>query len=101
VTLKIDAYPYQRHGTLRGRVHSIEAASFEPDDGHPADPLSAGAMHRVIVDIIASKLDDLPQGTGPIPGMTLSGDVRVGSRSVIAYFLAPITRGFRQSFREP
>jgi HlyD family secretion protein len=82
-------------------VRAIEAASFEPDAGHPADPLAGGAVHRVYVEITSSALDALPQGTGPIPGMTLSGDVRVGTRSVLAYFLAPITRGFRQSFHEP
>jgi hemolysin D len=101
VTLKVDAYPYQRHGTLTGRVRTIEAASFEPEPGHSADPLGGGAMHRVYVDITSSALEALPPGTGPIPGMTLSGDVRVGTRSVLAYFLAPITRGFRQSFHEP
>jgi len=101
VTLKIDAYPYQRHGTLRGKVRTIEAASFEPEAGREAGPLAGGAVHRVYVDITSSALDDLPRGTGPLPGMTLSGDVRVGTRSVIAYFLAPITRGFKQSFHEP
>jgi HlyD family secretion protein len=101
VSLKIDAYPYQRHGILHGRVRTIEAASFEPDAAHPADPQGGGAMHRVFVDIQDTALQDMPPGTGPIPGMTVSGDVRVGTRSVLAYFLAPVTRGFQQSFREP
>jgi HlyD family secretion protein len=101
VSLKIDAYPYQRHGVLHGRVRNIEAASFEPDAAHPAEPQGGGAMHRVFVDIQDTSLQDMPPGTGPIPGMTLSGDVRVGTRSVLAYFLAPVTRGFQQSFREP
>jgi hemolysin D len=101
VSLKIDAYPYQRHGVLHGRVRTIEAASFEPDAAHPAEPQGGGAMHRVFVDLQDTSLQDMPPGTGPIPGMTLSGDVRVGTRSVLAYFLAPVTRGFQQSFREP
>jgi HlyD family secretion protein len=101
VTLKVDAYPYQRHGALHGRVRSITAASFEADASHPGDALAGAAVHRVLVNITSSTLEELPPGTGPIPGMTLSGDVRVGTRSVLAYFLAPITRGFRQSFHEP
>ncbi len=98
VTLKIDAYPFQRHGTLAGRVLAIEAASYDPET---RDPLSAGALHHVAVQVTDAALDDLPAGTGPIPGMTITGDVRTGTRSVLAYFLAPLTRGFRQSLREP
>jgi HlyD family secretion protein len=101
VTLKVDAYPYQMHGALAGRVRSIAAASFDQDGAGAAGPLGGGAVHRVLVDIGDARLEDVPPGTGPIPGMTLSGDVRVGTRSVLAYFLAPITRGFRQSFHEP
>ncbi len=101
VTLKVDAYPYQRHGALHGRVRSITAASFEADASHTGDAHAGAAVHRVLVYITSSTLEELPPGTGPIPGMTLSGDVRVGTRSVLAYFLAPITSGFRQSFHEP
>jgi HlyD family secretion protein len=101
VNVKVDAYPFQRHGVLHGRVRAISAASQSPDAGRAADPLTAGAVHRVSVDLDGQGLADLPAGTGPMPGMTVAGDVLVGKRSVLAYFLAPVTRGFRQSLREP
>jgi HlyD family secretion protein len=33
--------------------------------------------------------------------MTVTAEVNVGSRNVLAYFLYPITRGFSESMREP
>ena len=33
--------------------------------------------------------------------MTLSADIKVGKRRLVSYFLEPITRGFRESLREP
>jgi hemolysin D len=106
VGVKVDAYPFQRHGELHGRVRSISAASQSPDGGRAGDPLTAGAVHRVSVDLDSdvsgrNGLTDLPAGAGPTPGMTVSGDVKVGTRSVLAYFLAPVTRGFAQSLHEP
>jgi HlyD family secretion protein len=101
VTVKVDAYPYQRHGTLQGRVRAIAAASFDMQIAAGDTPSEGAAMHRVTVDLSSGQLADLPPGTGPMPGMTISGDVRVGHRSVLAYFLQPLTRGFAQSLREP
>lgn len=91
--IKVDAYPYQLHGTLAARVRSIAAASIDQPDG--------AAVHRVILSLTADQLRGLPNGVGPIPGMTITADLHVGRRSVLAYFLSPLTRGLAQSFREP
>jgi HlyD family secretion protein len=95
-SIKIDAYPYQKHGALSGHVRSIAAASADPPAGG-----DGAAVHRVSVALSDVHLAELPEGAGPMPGMTVTADVRVGTRSVMAYFLAPITRGFSQSLREP
>jgi len=99
VTLKIDAYPYQFNGVLRGHVRAIAAASVDAANGQ--GNADGTATHRVSVEITGSQLTNLPRGTSPMPGMTVAADVRVGTRSVLAYFLTPLTRGFAQSLREP
>jgi hemolysin D len=33
--------------------------------------------------------------------MSLMAEIKVGSRSVISYFLNPLLRGFREAIREP
>jgi HlyD family secretion protein len=98
VTLKIDAYNYARHGTLHGHVRAIAAASLDPIAPQSSD---GTITHRVTVDLDPGTLTDLPPGTGPMPGMACAGDIRVGTRSVLEYFLTPITRGFASSLREP
>jgi HlyD family secretion protein len=107
VVVKVDAFPYQRHGTLKGRLLSIGEESFSSngaasDAGMGAGPRVAGAAyHRARIELTDTRLDNLPRGARLIAGMTLSGEIKVGTRSVLSYFLEPITRGLDESIREP
>ena len=47
-----------------------------------------------------TRLDQLPQPTRLLPGMTLQAEVQTGKRSVLAYFLYPVLRVLDESFRE-
>jgi HlyD family secretion protein len=33
--------------------------------------------------------------------MTVSAEIKVGTRRIIAFFIYPLTRGLRESLREP
>ena len=107
VIIKVDAFPYSRHGQLHGRLLWVSEESFqtgEPggrDGSLPMSGRSANAVHRGRVSLLDSKLRNLPKGIQPIPGMTLSADIIVGSRSVISYILYPLARAFNESIREP
>ncbi len=101
VTLKVDAFPFQRHGAVTGRLRAISRDSFDPHAPAGAEPASpsAGAIHRAQVAIEATP--NLPPGAALIPGMTLAAEVKAGSRSVLGYVLDPLIRGLGESFREP
>ena len=105
VVIKVDAFPYQQHGLLTGRLRSIGEDSVTPGGAGDAIPVSArgfaGVFHRSHVALTSTELSQLPQGARLIPGMTVTAEVKVGSRSVISYFLYPIQRGFNESIREP
>jgi hemolysin D len=47
------------------------------------------------------KLRDVPEGFRLVPGMTLSGEIHVGTRSVAAYVLGGVVRGLGDAMREP
>lgn len=94
VAVKVDAFPYQRHGTLAGRLRSVGEDSFASTGG-------GGQYHRGQVAVQGSALHGLPPGAVLIPGMTVTAEIKVGSRSVISYFLYPITRVLSESIREP
>jgi hemolysin D len=111
VILKVDAFPWQRHGFLKGKLLSVSEESF-PTGGAAVGPSGSGmpapsrggvggAVHRAIVELVTTKLESLPPGTRMIPGMTLSAEIKVGTRSVLSYFLNPLTKGLAESIREP
>lgn len=105
VVVKVDAFPFQRHGLLEGTLLYISEESFS-NGGSLEQPASntrssTGAFHRGVVKLTTTDLKNLPDGGRLIPGMTVGAEIKVGSRSVLGYFLSPITRGIRESIREP
>lgn len=108
VVIKVDSFSYQRHGMLEGKLISVSeesyvggAASASNAVVPPATSDAAGAFHKGFVELTKTELEDLPEGARLIPGMTMSAEIKVGSRSVLGYFLNPITRGLSESIREP
>ncbi|MBF0562250.1 MAG: HlyD family type I secretion periplasmic adaptor subunit, partial [Alphaproteobacteria bacterium] len=108
VLVKVDAFPYQRHGWLVGYLSSVSEESFSGGaggiDGGGSSLTgrdSGGAFHRGRVELGTTRLEHMPSGTHLIPGMTLTSDIKIGSRTIIGYILTPITQGFTESLREP
>jgi len=99
VALKIDAYPYTQYGMAQGRLLSVGEESF----GAAAAPASGrgGAFHRGRIALQGVRLAHMPAGARLFPGMTLTAEIKAGSRSVLAYFLYPLARGLSESVREP
>jgi hemolysin D len=101
VMVKVDAFPYQRHSAVEGRLSSISEASFSPGSTSDAPPGRGGAFHRARVELVKTQLERMPEGARLTPGMTVQADVKVGSRSVMSYFLNPLRRGLDEALREP
>jgi len=108
--IKVDAFPYQRYGRLRGHLASVSEESF--GGGQKSDQqasqgfsetsaIAGGAVHKARIDLDDQTLQHLPEGVRLIPGMTLLAEIKVGTRSIISYFLNPITRGLGESVKEP
>lgn len=104
VQVKVDAFPYQQHGLLKGRLKSIGQDSLNAasaPSAPPAGPSTTGAYHRSRVELMETALRNQPPGSRLIPGMTVTAEIKVGSRAVIAYFIYPLLRGLSESIREP
>ena len=113
VRVKLDAFPFQRHGTLAGEIRTISADAFTHDPpggpqgagGQAATPdglrPAAGAVFRTRIRLTATRLEAVPDGTTLSPGMVASAEIRVGTRSVLSYFLYPVIRVLDESIREP
>ena len=100
VTVKINAFNYQKHGFLNGVVRTISEGSFEKQ----GDQQQAGAVanYRGRVELLQPvHLDNVPDDFRLMPGMTASAEIRVGKRKVIEYFLYPLLRYLDSGLREP
>ena len=107
VEVKVDAFPFQRHGMLHGFLRSISEESFSQQTAATAatpqvgQTSNGGAFHRAQIELTDLTLHDLPAGAHLIPGMTVAAEIEVGSRSIISYFIYPLIRGLHESMREP
>jgi HlyD family secretion protein len=108
--IKVDAFPYQRYGRLRGHLAAISQESFgggQKEDQRASmgfsetSTIAGGAVHKARIELEDQTLQNLPEGVHLIPGMTLLAEIKVGTRSIISYFLNPITRGLGESVKEP
>lgn len=93
VTVKIDAFPWRRFGLAEGRIDSLGPVSLTPEGG-------GDALHPARVALLSGP-SNLSADTQLLPGMTLSAEVRTGTRSVLDFFLDPLQRGLSESLREP
>jgi len=97
VTVKLDAYNYILHGTASGRVKTVSENSFTLDDNNqPAPP-----FFRVAAVISAMNLRNVPNDARIVPGMTLTGDIVVGHRTILSYLTEGALRTGSEAMREP
>jgi hemolysin D len=95
VRVKLDAFPFQKHGTASGVVRTISEDAFT-DEGK-----GERSFYRARVVLTDSRLERIPETFRLIPGMTVVAEIKVGRRSVLSYFLYPLLRGLDESIREP
>lgn len=96
VRIKLDAFPYQDHGTADGILRNVSEGAF------PRGRENSGeTAYRGRVAIERTALRGVPENVRLMPGMTLVGEIQVGRRNLLAYFAYPLLRGLDESLREP
>jgi hemolysin D len=98
VNIKLDAYMFLRHGTVKGVVKSISEGSFTVDDNN--QPVMT-PYFKVRVTITKLALRGVPKDFRLIPGNTLTGDVIVGRRTILSYIVEGALRTGSEAMREP
>ncbi|MFO1098527.1 MAG: HlyD family type I secretion periplasmic adaptor subunit [Xanthobacteraceae bacterium] len=106
VRIKLDAFPFQRHGTLEGTVGTISPDAFRPNrsDSGNSDSAKAEAatpFHKARVKLLSTQLRNVPDHYRLLPGMIVAAEIKVGDQRVISYLLWPIMKGLDESLREP
>ncbi len=95
VRVKLEAFPFQRYGTLDGTLDVVS-----PDAFH-RDPPAVGAYFRALVGFESLTLPGLGDTARLTPGMTLTAEIHAGEQRLIAYITYPVIRVFDEGLREP
>jgi HlyD family type I secretion membrane fusion protein len=97
VNIKLDAYPYIRHGTISGTIKTISEGSFTVG----LNKESRTPYFKARIQIDDTNLRSVPKTFRLVPGMTLSGDVIVGHRTMLSYLVEGGLRTGSEAMREP
>jgi HlyD family secretion protein len=96
VRIKLDAFPYQKYGTLDGSIKAVNGDVVETEiAGHKT------SVYKLRISITNNNLHGLPADVALLPGMSAECEIVVGHRRVISYFLYPVIRTLDSSLREP
>jgi hemolysin D len=112
--VKIDSFPFTRYGTLPARVTSVgqepvaepDAMQREVSPESAARTTNAGSAQRVQnlyfpVTLIPDRTALAPDGSLPISnGMTVTVEIKTGSRRVIDYLLSPLVETGSNALKE-
>jgi hemolysin D len=108
VTIKFNTLPFLRYGTAKGTVRSISPESFNPLDtqaplasGTPLPGAPQDLYYRVQISLDRVQLHNPPPGFRLVPGMPVEADMKVGTRTVLNYFLQRILPVVSGSLHEP
>lgn len=85
--IKLEAYPYNKYGTVKGTVKYISPSSFNSEQ--------LGSVYLVKLE-----LDDSNDNIDIMSGLFGSVEVKIGKQSIMRYFLDPIVKGFGESLKE-
>jgi len=107
VRLKLAAFQFQKYGLIDGRVAQVsaDAADRHPGNGIPPADESNGQrsdalVYRTLVDLKTPYLESDGRRYALTPGMQVSAEIRLGTRTVLEYLLSPIRKAFHEAARE-
>jgi len=98
VMVKFDTFNFIEHGIAEGHLRWISEGAFTTDDNGAATP---EPYYKARIALTKVDLRNVPEGFRLIPGMTLSGDIHIGTRSILMYIVSGALQGMGEAMREP
>ena len=92
--VKFEAYDYLKHGWATGSVRFISEDTFIPQG-------STTPFYKARIQLASTALRNVPDNFRLIPGMPLSANIRIGSRTVLSYLLRGLFRNLNEGMRDP
>ncbi|GAA0542340.1 HlyD family secretion protein [Rhizomicrobium palustre] len=96
VRVKLEAYPFQRYGTLNGTLMVLAPDSIPLKEGDESK-----LVYRAQVRLSENAAELAKKGLHLRPGLVASAEIKTGKRSIASYVLNPILRTADEGMREP
>jgi len=100
VKIKLDAFPFQKYGTLQGSVSTVSEDAFTKDPDGLQALRNVGSYYTARVRLESIRLERRSDEVLIRPGSSLTGEIRVGQRTVMSYFIYPLVGTLDESLRE-
>jgi hemolysin D len=93
--IKLAAFTFQKYGMLDGEVAHVgaDASAEQPKDAAPL-------AYRTLVNLNSQVLETNGQKHRLSPGMQVSAEIHLGTRTVLEYLLSPVSKAFQEAGRE-
>ena len=93
--IKLAAFTFQKYGMLDGEVAHVgaDASAEQPKDAAPL-------AYRTLVNLKSQVLETNGQKHRLSPGMQVSAEIHLGTRTVLEYLLSPVSKAFQEAARE-
>ena len=106
--IKLAAFTFQKYGMLDGEVAHVSADSAEQGAGAGSGAVGqnqprTGALplaYRTLVNLKSQYLQADGEKYSLAPGMQVSAEIHLGTRTVLEYLLSPVTKSFHEAARE-
>lgn len=96
--IKLNAYPFQRHGTLDGKIRDISGDTLQHQRSSPLDGSNFYYRARLTV---SGRLHGVHPQFHLIPGMEAQVEIKTGRRRIIEYLIYPLIKALDETAREP
>jgi HlyD family secretion protein len=96
VRVKLEAYPFQKYGTIDGRLDVLSADSVPLKEND-----TTSLVYHARVRLLTPPADLIKRGFKVRPGMVLSAEIKTGKRTIASYVMNPILRTADEGMREP
>ncbi len=92
VSVKVLTYDYARYGSIKGKLTSISASTFDDTEGKP--------YYKAKIELEKQYIGSKRNPRRLRAGMTVQADIITGEKTLLQYLLKPIHRSVSESFTE-
>ncbi len=90
--VRFAAFDAARFGRISGTLTGLSASTYVDASGQP--------YYRAEIRLDSDHVGDPDAGLRILPGMSATADIRTGAKTIMAYLMKPVSRGFANAFAE-